>query len=220
MNKTGIKLTALLLASLLASAALCACEDAPDSESTDSSAEQTVFVGEEVEAETATGDEYVTEKKYYMAIHYGDVYTCRVIDRGGNVAKELELPAEPTVELKNGNRIICLTYGDTDDISKTKNYYYDQATDRSSIEFTYVLDELYAENDNALVITFEDGALYVRGMFYVNGELYRMEIPLSKKLADTDAPVVSASFADSTTFEVEYTTADGELFKETVSIAE
>lgn len=219
MNKTSFKLTTLLLAALLATTALASCGGGDDKngDASDTTDAQTVFVAERDDSEVV-GDEYVVQKKYYKAIHYGDTYTCQVIDRGGNIAIELELPAEPKVEIKNGNKVIKLTYGDTDSASTTVNYYYDHANDRSSAELKYVLDEFYATDDNSLVTIFEDGVLYVRGIFYINGELYKMALPLTKNVADTDAPIISAKFEDSTTVTVEYVTSDGKNFTETVSL--
>lgn len=212
------------MALLLAAASLSSCAaNNDDSSSSDTASDQTVYVGERSEAdenEQSTGDEYIDQKKYYKAVHYGDVYTCQVIDRGGYVTKELELDAEPTVEVKNGNKIIKLTYGNTDELAETVRFYYDNANDRASVELAYVLDEFYAEDDNSLVTIFEDGVLYVRGIFYIAGELYKLPVPLTKSLADTDAPVISAKFVDSATVTVEYTTSSGEIFVETVSLTD
>lgn len=218
MNKYSVNTIAIVLAGVFALSALFACSSADsDANSSDTDTEHTVFTGENEEKEAISGDEYIDSKQYYKAIHYGDVYTCQIIDRSGGVTKEFELSAEPKIELQNGNEIIKLTYGADDEISKTTSYYYDNVLDRSSGEMTYVLDEFYSESP--LVATFEEGSLCIRGMFYVNGERYKEEVSLSKALADTEAPIIKAEFVNATTLDVEYMTADGESFAETVSVA-
>lgn len=207
---------------LLAIVSLCSCAKGnEDSTATESTAPQSLVTSEPSDETPKDNDPYISEKRYYKAIHYGDIYTCQVIDRGGYITKEFELPAEPTVELVNGNTIIKLTYGDLTDPSKTTNYYYDNRFDRSSREYTYVLDEYYAEDRNNLIVYFKEGVLYIRGMYFVNGEYYEVKVPLTKEVAAVDAPIISAEFIDPTTVTVTYLTADSnESFTESVSIAE